>query len=171
MINLKLYEISNEYMKVLDELYSEDNSENGEIREIITKQLDFIQDGFKEKSINVAKYIKTLDAKANAIKEAIEAMQVRMKRAQNQADSLREYLKNNIEKTGITESIECPEFTIKLVQNPPSVTITDESLILDVYKRTKEVITIDKVAIKKDIQEGFEVEGAKLEVKKRIVIQ
>ncbi len=167
---MRLYEISNEYTNLITELTSE-GLQDGEIEESLVKQLDEIKEKFNEKAINVAKFIKNIEAEDRAIKDAIEGMRNRSARLQKQQAWLESYLKENIEKSGLCDVITCPELVIKLVQNPPSVVVYDESLILDAYKRKKEVITIDKVAIKKDITEGFEVDGARIEQKKRLVIQ
>lgn len=160
---LKLYEISNDYERAIDNLLMSENQDESKLEEI--------KDIFDKKCINVAKYIKNLEAEHKAIDDAAKAMKERATRIQTHIDSLTAYLQFNMEKTGLLDPIKCPEFDIKLQTNPPSLIIEDETLIPDVYVVTKEVKSFDKVAMKKDILEGFEIEGARVESRKRLVIK
>lgn len=161
----KLYEISNEFMRAIDSMIHDEEGI------IVCDQLENIKENFQNKAIAVAKYIKNLEAESHIIIAATSGMVLRAKRIQNQADSLRDYLKFNIEKTGITDKISCPEFDIKLKTNPPSLVVYEESLIPENYLKKKVTITIDKVQLKKDIVEGFEVEGARIENRKQLIIK
>lgn len=163
MTTFKLYEISNEYERAIDALLDE---ETGDVLKI-----DELKDIFDNKCINVAKYIKNLEAEQEGIVIAKNSMTMREKKLSAKIDSLSTYLKFNMERTGLLDPIKCPEFIIKLRNNPPSLVIDDENLIPDLYIITKEVKTFDKIAIKKDIQDGFEVEGARIEQKKTLVIK
>jgi len=163
MNRFKLYEISNEYERAIDALVDDEKVDLSQIEEL--------KDVFDNKCINVAKYIKNLEIEQEAINNVIKNMSLREKRLLTQIDSLTTYLKFNIEKTGLIDPIKCPEFVIKLRNNPPSLVIDDESLIPDLYIITKEVKNFDKNAIKKDILDGFEVEGARVEHKKILVIK
>jgi hypothetical protein len=175
----KLYEISNEYQQILDfALYSKDleYTKDGEVlehntNEVLNAELEKIKESFENKAIAVAMYIRNLEADAEAISNAILGMQERSRRFAKQANSLREYLQFNIEKTGITDKIKCPHFQISVKTNPESLVIIDESLIPDIYIKEKIVKSVDKISIKKDIQAGFEVEGTKLERNKVLVIK
>ncbi len=163
MTTFKLYEISNEYERAIDALLDEETGDK--------LKIDELKDIFDNKCINVAKYIKNLEAEQEAIAKAKNSMAVREKIILAKIDSLTNYLQSNIERTGLLDPIKIPEFTIKLKNNPVSVVIDDENLIPDLYIVTKEVKTFDKIAIKKDIQDGFEVEGARLVQKKTLVIK
>lgn len=175
----KLYEISNEYQSLLDLISSAVNLEvtnDGEVLEYdlngsLDAELRLIKDSFENKAIAVAMYIRNLEADAEAIASVISEMRERSLRYAKQANSLREYLKFNMEKTGITDKIKCPAFEIRIKTNPESLVILDESLIPDIYIKEKIVKSVDKVSIKKDIQAGFEVEGTKLERNKVLVIK
>ena len=161
--NFKLYHLTAEYERAIDQL---ENCEEG-----ADLALDAIKDGFEKKCVAVAKYIKNKEVECNAMKEAANAMAERAKKAAKRIESLTEYLRYNIEKTGLDEPISCPEFDIKLAQNPASLVIFDSTLIPDMYKVTEEHVVIDKALLKQDIKDGFEVEGARLESKKRLVIK
>lgn len=163
MTTFKLYEISNEYERAIDALLDE---ETGDLSKI-----DELKDIFDNKCINVAKYIKNLEAEQEAIASAIKSMSTREKKISAKIDSLTTYLKFNMERTGLLDPIKCSEFVIKLRNNPPSLIIDDEALIPDTYLLVKEVYSFDKNAIKKDILDGFGVEGARIENKKSLVIK
>lgn len=159
--NFRLYTLTNDYQRALD------NAIEGEE----PKELEDIKDSFEKKCIAVAKYIKNKEAECNAIEEAAHAMAERAKKAANRISSLTEYLRFNIEKSGLADPISCPEFEIKICKNPSSLIIFDSALIPDMYKIIEEHIMINKALLKYDIKNGFEVEGACLESKTRLVIK
>jgi hypothetical protein len=67
-------------------------------------------------------------AEANAIKEAIAAMQARQKAAEARADRLRDYLMGALEQCGI-KRVSCPHFAIAIKAKPASVVIDDATLL------------------------------------------
>src|SRR6185503_20120315 len=118
----KLYEISNDYERAIDALLlSEEEKDESKIAEI--------KDLFELKCINVAKYIKNMQAEADAIHKVMEQMAARVGKIEAHIDSLTAYLQYNMEKTGLTDTIKSPEFDIKLKTNPPSLLIENEELI------------------------------------------
>lgn len=162
--NFKLYEISNEYERAIDALLMSEEKDESKIEEI--------KDLFDKKCINVAKYIKNLEAEWNAVSQAAKLMSERARKIYANKESLTEYLQYNMEKTGLLDSIKCIEFEkFQLQNNPPSLVIENEELIPDIYIITKELKSFDKNSMKKDILDGFEIEGARVEQKKRLVIK
>ena len=97
-------------------------------------------------------------------------MMKRRKALENRATALKEYLKNNMESTGIVK-IECPFFKLSIAKNPAALDLFDTSAIPDEYKRTETVTTIDKAAIKKAITAGKQVMGARVISGTRLVIK
>lgn len=81
------------------------------------------------------------------------------------AQGLRDYLKDNMERAGI-EKIECPMFKISIRKNPPAVELLDSASLPAEYWTTPEpkppVAAPDKAAIKKALQAGIDVAGARL---------
>lgn len=165
MSTLRLYEITNEYQLAIQSMFTSPDGKGDE------SLLDAIKDSFDSKSIAVAKYIKSLEAEAAAVKEAAKAMADRAKTLANQAESLTDYLRYNIEKSGLLDPIKCNEFVIKLQQNPASLEIYDAALIPELYKSEEVVVKIDNAKLKQDIKDGFEVDGARLVSEKRLVIK
>lgn len=159
----KLYELTDQYKKALDHLFDDEEP----TRLII----DEIQESFENKVINCVKYLKNLEAEQMAIKREIDSMNDRYRAISKKVDSLSDYIAMNINETGLIDAIKCPEFTVKLQSNPVSVEIYDDSMIPDAYKVIKETITFNKDLIKKDIKEGFDINGARLVTRKRLVIK
>ena len=89
------------------------------------------------------------------------------------AAGLRSYLLDNMQRAGI-ERIDCPMFSISIRKNPPAVEIYDPLSIPAEYMVTPEpnppVAAPDKAAIKKAIQAGKEITGAKLVQGVRLVV-
>lgn len=166
---MKLYELSNEYQKLLDEVCTP--TETGEINDLAVEELNEIKDSIEVKAIAIAKYIRNLHAECMAVNEAREAMLARAKKLSNKMESLEYYLETNMAACGITEISSSPYFTIKLKKCPPSVKILDEGLIEPGYLKTKTIMTVDKVMIAEEIKAGNLVPGATLVQKNRVEIK
>jgi outer membrane murein-binding lipoprotein Lpp len=162
-----LYEISNEYQSLLEKTY---DPETGEIFPQVLDKLDEISAKIEDKAIAVASYIKNLDAEREAIEKAKKNMAEREARLDKRADYLTQYLQSNMERCGITE-IKSPMFVIKLKKCPFSTDIIDENIIPDDYKKTKEVVTIDRLKLKEELQAGVIVPGAALKQNNRLEIR
>lgn len=166
MNSLKLYQITDQYLKAIHSLLDPNETEEDRI-----KLINAIDDSFDNKVINTAKVIKTLDAEYQAAKNAADEMAKHAKSLAADRDGLIKYLKWNIETSGLLDPISCAEFKIKLQQNPASLDIYDAELIPDLYKTQEIVIKIDNAKLKQDIKDGFEVDGARLVSEKRLVIK
>lgn len=115
-----------------------------------------------EKGKNVAAVFRNLESDAKQIKEAEQQLAERRKAIEKRAESLRNYLKTNMEIAGISK-IECPWFVVSIAQNPEAVTVEDESLIpRDYFKEIPATYQLDKALVKQAIKDGFEVPGARL---------
>lgn len=143
-MNEPLYQIASRYKKAYLALADLDVPE-----EAIKDTLEALEGEVEEKVINVAKFIGNIEAQAQQIDDAIKSMQVRKKALQTKSDRIKHYLKDNMEKTGITD-ISCPFFDVKLKRNPPLVVIIDEKKIPEKYKTKKTSTSINKAEIKKD---------------------
>lgn len=169
MQNLSLYTLSNDYNQAFEFLNDQDqNLTAAEINDSLAS----IELDIKDKAINVAKFLRNMEATAEAIKAAEGEMLKRRKALENRATALKEYLKNNMESTGIVK-IECPFFKLSIAKNPAALDLFDTSAIPDEYKRTETVTTqhIDKAAIKKAITAGKQIQGARVTSGTRLVIK
>lgn len=159
----KLYEISDQYRKAIESI-SDDNTEK-------SKLLDEILESFDKKIINYARCLKNLEAEATAIDKEIDAMKIRRIRLSKQFEWLETHAISEISNTGLLDPIKCPQFTVKLQDNPVSVDDYDKKKIPEYYKVYKQAVSINKDLIKKDIQQGFNVPGARLIRRKKLVIK
>lgn len=164
---MKLFEIANEYQSILSETFDMDT---GEINELALSKLDELKSDIKEKGIAVASYIKNIDAERKAIEDAKKAMAEREARLNNRVNYLTTYLQSNMERCGINE-ISCPYFVVKLKKCPLSVDVIDENVIPDDYKKSKQVISVDKIKLKEEILAGVVIPGAALKQNVRLEIR
>jgi hypothetical protein len=126
----------------------------------------------REKSINVAMYIRNLEATADAIKDAEGHMEARRKVMENRIASIKKYLLENMQHCGISK-IECPEFVISLRSNPQKVVIDDQKLIPVEYMWQPETPPPepDKKKMLEDMKVGVIIDGAHVEQSKRLEIK
>ena len=115
-----------------------------------------------EKGKNVAAVFRNLESDAKQIKEAEQQLAERRKAIEKRAESLKNYLKTNMEVAGI-QKIECPWFVVSIANNPEAVTVDDETLIpRDYFKEIPASYVLDKNLCKQALKDGYEVPGARL---------
>lgn len=163
-MNISLYTAADELTPLLDQI-----DDDGVISEELNQALAV----FEGKGVSVAAYILNCEAHAKMINDAADKMKDRAKPFLNRADRLRQYLSENMKRTGIT-SIDSPEFSVKLeIDRDESVEIFEQELIPTKFMRAPKppAPAPDKVAIKKAIKEGEEISGARIVAKDRITIK
>jgi DNA replication initiation complex subunit (GINS family) len=166
MSTLRLYEIAGNYLQALEDLAELEDLP----AEVIADTLEGLQGSFEAKAVNVAAYIRSLEAEAEAIEEARKSMERRQKALTNHVERLRAYLKANMERMGTAKIKNC-YLTLRMQANPPSLIVEDEAAIPEQYKRTETITKILRAEIVRDIKAGEEVTGARLEQTTRLVIQ
>lgn len=164
---LSLYELSQEYLSALDALT---DPEADIPLQAVNDTLESLEFPLQEKATNVAKFMRNLEATAQAIKEAEQQMAARRKALENRAAAIKDYLKSNMLATGISK-IESPWFRLSIQNNPPAVAVTDESLVPEDFKEIVETVKIDKTALKSALKSGEDIPGAQLVQGKRLVIR
>lgn len=157
-----LFEIGEQHAKALSiiEQMFDDGCSDDELNEAL-QLLDKVEDNFNNKAINVAAYIRNLEAEETAIAEAKKAMDTREKAIKNKRLRLENYLLNQMLLTG-TKQVKCPYFVLSVRTNPASLKVDanaklPESLLLPPKPREP-----DKKAIKDLIQKGMVIEGCSL---------
>jgi len=136
MSDFKLYEINEMLNSALSEVWKLAEQNEGEIPEDWSKFLDEIQMERDKKCLDVARYIKSLNAEESAISNEIKSLTERKKTATNKAERLKEYLRISIKegeklndantviswrkssKTIIDNENELPETCFKIEKNP-----------------------------------------------------
>jgi hypothetical protein len=164
---LALYELAGEYHRLMaladtDELPAE----------VIRDTLEGLTGEIEIKSVNIAKFILSLEAHADAISDAAKQMTNRAQRVRNRADSIRAYLLFQMQATGVTK-VTCPEFTLAVRSNPPAVGLRDDVELPPEYIVTPEPPPprIDKRKLADDLKNGVVVDGAWLEQGQRLEIK
>jgi len=162
-----LYELSNELIIVQNKLIEAEFDE-----QTIADTLEGMSDRIEIKAENVGMFILNLEAQGNAIKDAEKRMADRRKSIEAKAESIRRYLKDNMDRVGITK-IENPYFSLNIKNNPPSVVITDAGKIPSNYYNYPEAPppSPDKTAIAKALKAGEIIEGAYLHQATRLEIK
>jgi hypothetical protein len=162
-----LYELSNEYLAVQNKLIEADFDE-----QTIADTLEGMAGELEVKAQNVAFFIRNLESTADQIKQAEKQMADRRKALENKAATIKDYLKRNMQATGINK-IECPYFAISLKKNPPAVLITDEAAIPAEYlvQVPPPPPSVDKKAIAEALKAGVNVAGAELTQGERVDIK
>lgn len=161
---MSLYEIANKYQATLQKIADCDN-----ITPELMDELESIDDDVKEKAKATAAFILNLEQHRAGIGSAILHMEERMTRAENKIESMRNYLKSNLEKCNLNE-IETPMFDIKIKKNPPSVQVINVSLIPKDYYREKIKYELDKKLIAEQLKAEIEIPGVVLANNTRLEI-
>jgi len=127
--------------------------------------MEGIEGEFQEKGKAIAMITLNIDGDLEAIQSQIDRLTERKRIITNRKESLKEYLRTNMEASGITK-ITHPLFTITCGKGKPIVVIDDEKAIPDDYVSVKVSSAPDKAAIAKALKEGIEVPGAHTETGK-----
>ena len=118
---------------------------------------------FEAKAQSVAAYILNREAEIGLLEEHIKTMQGKLKTLKNRNGSLKEYMHRQMAAAGITEiKADNGTFSAKIVKNPPSVDVYDMTLLDPAYIREKISYEPDKTAIKSALQNGENIQGARL---------
>lgn len=159
---MKLHEMSKDYIGFLESDLTGDD---------LTDCLDSIEDAIDEKASNIVKLVASLDVDVSGLDAEIKRLQARKKAVTNNQDRLREYLRYNMEVTGITK-IKHTLFNITLGKPTVTAEIVDIDFLPDNYVNTEVVIKADKKAILKALKDGEDIPGAVLSTgKSRLLIK
>lgn len=125
----------------------------------------------EQKSQNCGYALMNLEAEADAIEAAAQAMMKRAKAKRAAAERLKDYVLLCMQVAGMTK-VACPHFEIALVNNPEKVEIFDERQVPAQFWRTPEPVpVVDKTAIKAAAKAGEAVPGAKLVRTQRLAVR
>ena len=155
MQNIKLYECTADIQAVLNHHFDSDTERQD--------TLDAVIGQFDVKAQSVIAYYLNQLAELDLLDAHIKAMTERKKSLQNQADKLKDYLHRNMLAAGIKEiKADDGTFTAKIAKNPVSVDVYDMTLLDPRFVREKITYEPDKTALEAALQNGEDVQGAKL---------
>lgn len=155
---MKLYEITEQFA----ELARLSESADEDMAVAIRDTLSAVEAEFEDKAKAVAAVALNHSADVEQIDAAIQRLQERKRVINNRHESLKDYLRENMEAAGI-KKISHPLFTITLAKGRDSVVIDDKDKLPDDMVRVKTVIEPDKTAIAAAIKAGGDVPGAHVE--------
>ena len=163
---MHLYEITADYRQALATLEDMDLPP-----EVVADTIEGLAGALEEKGRNVAAFMQHLEADAKAMLDAESRIAARRKAVEARAAWLREYLHRNMVAADITE-ISCPEFVLRIRQNPVKVVVDDaDSIPADYQVEIPATTRLDKKLVKSAIEDGYDVPGAHLERGTRLDIK
>lgn len=166
-MGISLYHMTEEYRQALQELSDADLPED-----VVRDTLEALGGELIKKGEAVAAFALNLGAEIDAIKAVEKRISDRRKALEKRADNMREYLRTNMEKAGISEIKALDgSFTAKLGKGRPSVVIDDEDALPDDSEFVRWTKAPNKTAIADAIKAGKEVPGAHLETKPSLTIK
>ena len=139
--------------------------------EQLTECLDSIQDSFDDKANNIVKLVSSLSVDVDGIDKELKRLQAIKKSITSNQERLKEYLRYNMETTGISK-IKHSLFSITLGKPTVTAEIVDIDFLPDNFVITDVVMKADKKAILKALKDGKDIPGAVLSTgKARLLIK
>lgn len=157
-----MYEIATEYENAIRMV-----DEDWEITEEWLAKLDSLQLDVKTKALDTSKVITMFDDDVAMIDKEIKRLTKLKNVAKNNKDRLKNFLGYNLEKMWI-EKLDLGVFKISF-RNSDSVVIDEDVLLPEKYQKV--TITPDKVALKKAIKNGENIEWVTIVTKKNLQIK
>lgn len=148
---MRLYEIANEYQRILYEI---DICEDDNQKDNLQRELDHLDPQGEEKIINIAGHIRNIEEEAESVRRAVKEMETRARRLEKDSEKWKAYISENAEKLAIKFPLQCPYYKITTRKNAPSLEIMDREKLLFGYSKVKEEIILDNAAIKSDLLSG-----------------
>ena len=169
---MKLYELTQEEKHLNDLFLAAIDEETGEIKD--SEILDELEAEFKtaltNKSAGIIKAIREQEEKINGTENEIKRLQNLKASRTKVLERFKDYIKFNLKNMDI-KKVETSLGTISLRVNPPSTDIFDESILPKKFFKEKVTYTASKTDIKKALQNGEEVPGARLVVNTNLNIK
>lgn len=128
----------------------------------VADTFDALEGELSLKAESLVAVVNGIDYHIDNIDAEIKRLQGIKKTASNKKEWLRNYLKTNMQATGITK-IDCPFFKITLAKGRDIVVIESEELIPDQYVDVQVVTKPNKAEILKALKAGEDVPGARIE--------
>ena len=160
-----IFEISEHYLQTIQELENwMIENDTDEVPQHLDDALAINRDQLETKLTNYYFYIKDIEGRMQTIKDHVAQMNAKKKALEKQVQRLKSYVHTGLSLYGDTNKSGNHTFKTDLFKvtasNTKRLKIVDETKIPEVYKREVYSIKIDNTQLKKDIQNGAEIEGA-----------
>lgn len=152
-----LYNITEQYRG----LVALANESDEDMAEALADTFEAIEGDFNNKAIALITVAKNIDTFIDPIDVEIKRLQARKKAIKNKTDLMRNYLRENMEATGITK-IECSLFTISIRKPTKVVNILDVEKIPTDYIDYKTTSSPMKRELLAALKAGEEIEGVSI---------
>lgn len=163
---LNLYGITSEYLEIAEQIIEA----GGEINEELETALAINKENLEIKSAKYAYVCKRFDDEVDLIDKEIERLTALKNARKKAVENLKGKVKNAMQLYGITK-IESQNIKLSFKASKETI-IEDESIVPKKYKiPVPATYKIDKMAIKKDIEAGITVKGAKVNEKQNLQIK
>lgn len=153
---MNLYELSEQFNALLAQVEAEATNADAEESSVLYDMLSDAGLELDDKIENIVKYVKTLSAQAEAHKKEALAQKALQQSAERKVESLKKYLLS----ADVT-AYECPYGKITS-RKSKAVEIDDLGSIPEEYINEKVTYSADKVEIKKKLNLGGVVDGARI---------
>lgn len=150
-----LYELNQNYEKVLNMLYDEDIDE-----QMVLDTLESIEGEIEDKADGYAKIIKELEAKRDARKAEAKRLTENAKVFDNRVNTLKQNLFNTMKSTGKTK-FATDLFSFNIAKNGGKQALTIDGDVPPEYQKV--IIENDNEKIRADLEAGKELPFAHLE--------
>ena len=149
---MKLYELTDHYREVLDQL--SEPPEDGHEEERCRALLMGLGEAFDEKVLSIAKVVRSMDADVAAIAAEVDRLQARRRHLVGRIDWLKRYLLGEMEAAGRTK-VRGSTLTLALVKAPPSCEVANVDDVPGEFRRVK--IEADRAGILEHFRSTGEV--------------
>lgn len=149
---MNLYELSDSYKQIQQLI--EDGAEG------LEDALLQLNDAIEEKAVNYAKVIRNLESQSAAIKDEEKRLYERRKSLENNVKRMKESLYDAM-KYNDKKKIKTDLFSFNIQNNPPSLSVLDDSAIPQGYWIAQDP-KLNKKEIMNDIKQGVSVEGVEV---------
>jgi hypothetical protein len=167
-MSTSLFALASQYR----ELQTLADSEADIPEQVLADTLEGLGGELEVKAQNVAGFLLSQEAFADAIDAAAERMTERAKRLRNRNVWLKQYLLSNMLAAGKTK-IESPELVLAVKKTPAAVIVFDEAAVPDSFKVQPPAPPprLDKRAMADAMKAGTDVPGARMEGGYRLEIK
>lgn len=141
----KLYEITTEIIKAVEEVDSE---------ELMKASLDSLQVEFESKVDQICRVIRNAESEAEMVDAEVKRLQARKRAAERASEWLRNYLKTNMDAAGIPR-VKTNLFGVSLSDSKPKVDILSITELSSEFVKTE----IIRTPLKEEIIEHFKRTG------------
>jgi hypothetical protein len=149
---MKLYELTDHYRRVLDQL--SEPSDDGAEEDRYQALLEGLGEAFDEKVLSIAKVIRSMEGDVTAIAAELERLQLRKRHLAGRIDWLKRYLFGEME-AARRDKIRGPTLTVSISKAPPSCEVVSLEELPEEYRRVK--VEADRAGILQHFRSTGEV--------------